>query len=560
MKAWTDIEKALNEELPPEVVQPPNKRLGIHGRWVKGRIIMELANSVFGPDGWSSSVISPPKVEERVVSIHKNGAERHGLIVTVTVQITGRGLDADGNIVEITKTDVGWGTASESYNAQAKRYNPLIPPQFRPAILGAITIGFKRCMSQFGRRLGMQLYVPDEEQIAMGWEEGEAPATQPTRRQGPAPRSEQPPTEAAYPDPGEQSPPPRAASAAPPSPTVERLAHAMNIEVTKDNRAVLVDLAAKELKLVKLGNTQVRLKEVKKQLGYLDGAKVADVHARMPSYAIWMATEAFNKGVEGKQVGQAFKDMADYDMLLRQTQDTRYQLQGGAYEPWPKADIHNPTIMVGARIERAAIKSMKAGLIERFPSDSGDDANPYRMKNHLIGQFQRERIGLLTWEELAAFRLHVMEGAEYPEKWGGRGEDAEELATVPPEPEPVLTEEDKEAGKAVVRLIMATPKPIAEPEPEDDPDYVGQCQDLLMEIQGQLTTTTTVTDPDTGRKKEEVVAYEGLVAFATKQASLASANAFSVVKGIHAAVASGNLKDAKAVETLLTTALKGLSK
>ena len=189
MRKWVDIEKALSKELPPEVIQPPNQRAGIYGSWVKGRTIMELANSVFGADGWSSNIISPPKVEERVVSIHQSGAERGGLAVTVIVEITGRGLDTDGNIVETTKTDMGWGTAAESYNRQAERFEPLKPQQIRPAVLGAITIGFKRCLSQFGRRLGMQLYIPDDEdQMAMGWEEGEAPATQPQRERRPAQR------------------------------------------------------------------------------------------------------------------------------------------------------------------------------------------------------------------------------------------------------------------------------------------------------------------------------------------------------------------------------------
>lgn len=522
MKPWKAIAAALNEEIPPSLIEPANQQAGIYGNWMRGHTVMQLANKVFGPDGWTSYIISPPKMEERVVAVNNAGAERMGVLVTCIVQITGRGLDENGEVVEVAKQDIGWGTAAQSW--QNNQYQPLKPQQMRPALMGAITIGFKRCFHQFGRHLGMELYMPDEDVIALGWEEGEAPVEAATKQRPPAQRAPRQPVEDtrsqwdnATPEP---APKQRASAgdASPVSTTVSLLAKELGIEVTKKNQRALAGLGVKELAMKLAGRTAIRTKKVQATFESDQGATVAEVHKEIANYAVWMASQVDEK----PQSSKPFQDMAKYCQLWRQTSDIRYMLQGGTYEPWPKCDIHDPTAMVGYIVEKQALKSLTAGLLDRFPE--ADEAaagqyNTYHLRKHLEKHFLVERLGLLTWEQLAAFRLHVTEGAEYPEQWSGG------------EPEPILTEEDIEAGKAALAETIAT-------LPEN---YADQCEALLIEIQGQIE-------------------YEGdLVAFAAKKGDLSLANAHNVVKGIHKAVAAGNLKDINAVETLLTTALKGLT-
>lgn len=540
MKTWKDIAAALNEEIPSTLIEPASQQAGIYGRWMRGHAVMQLANKIFGPDGWTSYIISPPKVEERIVAISQGGAERMGVLVTCIVQITARGLDENDEVVEVTKQDIGWGTAAQSW--QGNQYQPLKPQQMRPALMGAITIGFKRCFHQFGRHLGMELYLPDEDVIALGWEEGEAPA-EATAKQAPARR----PTAAHSPDEGEyfgapattEPPPterkrPSAGDAAPPSTTVEKLAAELGIEVTDENQRALVALGARELRMRQAGSVTVRTKKVKDNFETDKGASVADVYAQMASYAVWMASEVD----KGGKVSNTFENMDTYMKLARITSDTRYHLQGGTYEPWPGVTICNPTTMVGFAIEKNAIRSLTKEMGGRFEGGDEEAYSTFHLRKHLEKHFGVERLGLLTWEQLAAFRLHVTEGAEYPQQWSGGDEGiGEALAGIPSaaeEPAPVLTEEDIEAGNAALAEAIAQ-------IPEDDVDYTDQCTELLIEIQGQ-------------------VEYEGdLPAFAAKQGDLSLKSVFKAIGAIHKAVGQGNIQDAKTLEVFLTTALKGLT-
>lgn len=555
MKTWQDIAKALNEGIPPSLIEPANQQAGIYGNWMRGHTVMQLANKVFGPDGWTSYIISPPKMEERVVAINNAGVERLGVLVTCIVQITGRGLDENGKVVEVTKQDIGWGTAAQSW--QGNQYQPLKPQQMRPALMGAITIGFKRCFHQFGRHLGMELYMPDEDVIALGWEEGEAPAeTATTQRRPPAQQAQQPaqrpsPVMPNEPTPTEPAPRQRASAgdASPVSTTVSLLAKELGIEVTKKNQRALADLGIKDLAMKLAGRTMIRTKKVQATFESDQGSTVAEVHKEMASYAVWMASQVDEK----PQSSKPFQDMAKYDLLQRQTGDLRYMLQGGTYEPWPKADIHDPTVMIGYAIEQIALKSLVGGLMGRFPEvdeAAADEYNSYHLRKHLEKHFLVERLGLLTWEQLAAFRLHVTEGQAYPEQWsGGEGEQGPEELPV----EHTDEQTDKDA------YVVGAPTSPAEPEPALPENYADQCEALLIEIQEQITTKVKVTD-EKGKTKTVETAYAGdLATFAAKQGDLSLANAHNVVKGIHTAVEKGNLRDSNAVETLLTTALKGLT-
>lgn len=484
MRKWVKIQEDLNQPIPGDLIMPARADLGIYGDWIKGSVAIELANKLFGPDGWSTRIASGPTVTDVTIGIGEGGQARHGVTVGVVVEVTVVGLDENDKPITVTRQDVGWGTATESWDSQSRTYMPLKPAQIRSAYMGSVTIGVKRCLHQLGRALGLQLYVPDEEQMAALWEvpavveEGKAPAPKL------APMS------------------------------VAGLARQLGVEITDANKESLGSLMDKMGRLAELGKTPVSTKKVVETIG--QGKSISDVFLEMPSYAAWMASE----GDKQPQSGTAFVNVLAYDQLARQIDDLMYRLQGGDYEPWPNAGVHNPVMMVGYRIEKAALSNDEfvQNLVGRFPDESGEAVNGYHMMNHFKGHFQVERIALLTWEQLAAFRAHIADGSEYPQTWR-KQQVQQQVAEEPAEP------------------VVEEP---AEPMPL--PDYYEMSVQLLDDIDKTLELPDGVS----------------AVALAQKLHPLNTEPAYNVVQALANAVKGGNVKQYNVVETILKTALSGL--
>lgn len=478
MKTWSDIAKLLNQEIPEGLIMPANAQAGIYGAWIKGSVAMELANVIFGPDGWSTEVVSQPHITQLTVGVGQGGEARGGIIVQAGVMVTAYGL-IEGDIIAVSKQDVGWGTAAASYDRKSGAYLPIKPAQYRAAIMGSVTLGIKRCLRQFGRHLGMQLYFPDEAQmVAVGWESEGAPEDAPKKKSTKS-ETKKEPVDSSW------------------------IASFFGLSATPP-----ADFVETATQFRADGKTQVRAKKVQEQLG--EAATVADVYREMTGYAVWMC-EAATKGSQGA----AFQAMFQYDKLSSKLYSRAYALEGGDFVPWDGLGIRHPGIMVGYATERSAYanKKFRQALIDRFPAaDTEQGMNIFHLKNHLTKHFQVERIALLIWEQMAAFRGHIINDIEYPSRFGGT-EDEEE---------PQLQTE-------------------AEPEPKKDHlDYLEKIVHLAEQIDESL---------------EPLDEWEVAALMAKYPAS---AQVLSVLEDVAEAIEAGHLKEAAAVKIIMETALKGL--
>lgn len=477
MKTWVEIQEVLNQPLPKDLINPPDSKRGIYGEWIKGSAAMELANKVFGPDGWTSELLSEPQCKNVDIGVNKKSGElRQALVSIIHIRVTGRGLDGDGNVVEVYHEDIGFGTAQESIDRRGGGgYLPMKPAQHRAALMGCVTIGIKRCLHQFGRHLGMDLYINDEDEMAALWGDDEAPSASQQQDQQPQQQDQQPSQEAAE---GPQQP-------------------AEATEVASEGKP---SQSANKVKLGQAGKVSVPTKKVRDELG--GKATVALVYAKMLDYAMWMCEEA------AESDSQAFRAMRTYDAVMTKVLDYEYTAQGGTYIPWKGTGKHNPTVMVGHAVERAAVASavLRGAIMERFPSESGADANVYHLSNHLKKHFGGDRIAVLTWEQLAAFRDHIVNSAEYPEQWSGETAKAEETESSEPQ------------------------------------DFMALSIELLEEIDSKITS---------GDGKKSMVDLG-------KKYPLGQETAYRVLVGINNAVQQGSLEDYEATKVILATAMGGL--
>lgn len=483
MRTWAEITDLLSQEIPEDLIMPADTQAGIYGPWIRGSAAMELANAVFGPDGWATEVVSQPQITQLTVGVGREGEARGGIIVQAGVMVTAYGFASDkqDRVIAVSKQDVGWGTAASSYDQRAGGYIPIKPAQYRAAIMGAVTIGIKRCLRQFGRYLGMQLYFPDEIQMAaLGWESEGATEGDSKKKSTEPKTSKTEPADSSW------------------------IVSFFGLSADKHT----ADFVEKASRFRAVGKTQVRTKKAQEQLG--NEATVADVYREMPGYAMWMC-EAGSKG----STGVAFEAMAQYDILSSKLHNMAYKLEGGDFVPWDRMGIRHPTVMVGYTVEKGAYanKKFRQALIDRFPAAGEEQGmNIYHLKNHLVKHFQVERIALLTWEQMAAFRDHVINDAEYPNRFGGTEDEGA--------PEPQMKAESKS-------------------KPETEVNYLETITHLAEQI-------------------DEAIESEDWTVASLVAEYPANAQVASVLKSMAEAVSAGNLKEIAAVKIIMETALKGL--
>jgi len=330
VKTWAELEKALAEAIPPEHIKKKDPRRGIYGDWLKGQTAMEFANQVFGAGNWESSIVSGPTLERVNTGVIKSTGEmREGLIVTVVCAVTAWGL-RDSKPHSVTKTDVGFGDAEQSFQ-QAKPdqpggYIPLKPAQIQAAYMGAVTIGIKRCLHQFGRRLGMELYLSEEHWESLGWEdipEEERGTTANVKARQSARQQRGSTTPRSQPPPGRGSDDGGGSKAS--GDSKNELAASLGIEETHENKSLLADLRDKIEKRDKAGSAVIGTKKVKLELK--GPQKIEAVFELMPSYAVWVASEAD----KDSNASNPFKAALAFDLLARQCRDAEYVLRGGEF-------------------------------------------------------------------------------------------------------------------------------------------------------------------------------------------------------------------------------------
>ena len=149
-QAWFEISSMLDQAIPEEFIHPPNKKLGIYGKWWSGSVCKQRLNQIFGPGAWDSEVIDHGHFWQET----SRGQTFHAWAV---VQIVVRGLDDEGSPKLKFATDKG--AASAIPNKEGE----ISPQQIRTALMGAVTFALKRAAAQLGRATGGQLYHEDDE-------------------------------------------------------------------------------------------------------------------------------------------------------------------------------------------------------------------------------------------------------------------------------------------------------------------------------------------------------------------------------------------------------------
>lgn len=130
------IQRALNKVLGPEYVSFRPGGGGQNVSYIEGWKVLNLANEIFGFNGWSSELISV-----QVDFLDSHGSGRVSLGLSVVVRITIR----DGTFHE----DFGYGFIENAKNKAMA---------FEKCKKEAFTDGLKRCLRCFGNVLGNCLY------------------------------------------------------------------------------------------------------------------------------------------------------------------------------------------------------------------------------------------------------------------------------------------------------------------------------------------------------------------------------------------------------------------
>ncbi|PWN26927.1 rad52-like protein, partial [Jaminaea rosea] len=130
------MQARLNERLGPEYISDRQGGGGSRMKYIEGWKAIDLANDVFGFNGWSTSI---RKIETPICREKAQG--RWDIGVYVVMRVTLR----DGTFHE----DVGWGQMENS---------PSLGLGLEKAKKEAVTDALKRSLRTFGRLLGNCLY------------------------------------------------------------------------------------------------------------------------------------------------------------------------------------------------------------------------------------------------------------------------------------------------------------------------------------------------------------------------------------------------------------------
>lgn len=169
-KLWVEMVAELDQPIPKELVKPPNKQAGIFGEYITGQTAIMLANQVFGAGAWTSEIVSGPEVLFEVTP------ELGGYVVyTCTARVTVTGQADDESLRSIFHDGVGIGTAQAPFDRQKGTYKQFSPQQLDTAFKAAETDAIKRALKNFGRYLGLDLYLDEKDWLARTVEPEEEP-------------------------------------------------------------------------------------------------------------------------------------------------------------------------------------------------------------------------------------------------------------------------------------------------------------------------------------------------------------------------------------------------
>src|SRR3989304_342849 len=156
MKKWSDIQALLNTEPEKEHVRKAQPDKGIFGDYLPAQVVCMYLNQVFGPDGWSGIL---NKVERLVLQDGSVAFESEYSIRAI-------GLDDLNNEVEAIRSNGGCGVARAWFDRQTGEIKPPKSEALDTAYKASISDGLKRAAKDFGLRLGLQLYLNEQELAA----------------------------------------------------------------------------------------------------------------------------------------------------------------------------------------------------------------------------------------------------------------------------------------------------------------------------------------------------------------------------------------------------------
>ena len=129
-----EIREQLNVPVPPALVERSPQGFD----YIPAAVAMSIANRIFGPGGWSTSIIE--------TSCEQWG-DATAYVVTVNVAVHGLGVH---------RQDVGVGMAQKQRNGEGPAAGA-----YETARKGAVSDAIKRALHGFGPALGLNLYAGD---------------------------------------------------------------------------------------------------------------------------------------------------------------------------------------------------------------------------------------------------------------------------------------------------------------------------------------------------------------------------------------------------------------
>ena len=146
MTALTEAQRsALNGDIPTDAVhQKPGRG---SASYVKGWWVIDQANQILGPDGWSMQTLSTQLLQAPEQITTRSGKKAWAVYFSAHVRVTVAGVTRDG-------CAVGSGTDGE------------LSVALHNAIGEAETDALKRALKSFGRRLGLALYDSEQRYVS----------------------------------------------------------------------------------------------------------------------------------------------------------------------------------------------------------------------------------------------------------------------------------------------------------------------------------------------------------------------------------------------------------
>lgn len=144
-----DLVEKIDRPLDPAIISSRPGGGNTTQSYIKGDIIADKLNEVFGPLGWSkASVIHQMDDWEEEKNGRNGKTTQHVVQVVSNVTLTIKKITADGTDTVFTEQGIGYGEVERGKSRKEA---------FGMAIKGASTDGLKRCASLVGKAFGMMM-------------------------------------------------------------------------------------------------------------------------------------------------------------------------------------------------------------------------------------------------------------------------------------------------------------------------------------------------------------------------------------------------------------------